>query len=260
MGLMRLIKCFLLCLLANLALVALARPVADGDHEWYLEEVVHDVFVVQNDFEYYYQPSAADVSQQRAKGEVTYFLNTPTGLNSKKVKALIDRLMGSYDDIKAVGDWHMTTGTYWKEFRHERNKFRFNVKRKALDDGTYYVSVTESSNYYKSLGKGKASATKATSKNESPKKSSTRKGRRPVIDEDVSDGTFDEIAPVQLDGEDVQEPVVSEKQRRQEAREKKQAEADAERARMRRAQEQRREEARAQKEAEKLKKEEEKKA
>jgi len=248
-----------LCVLTCVAAISMAKPVADEERVWYLDEVVHDVFVVQNDFEYYYQPTASEMDGQRDKGEVTYFLNSPTGLNSKRVRSMIDRLMASYDDIKAVSDWHMTTGTYWKEFRHERNRFRFSVKRKVLDDGTYYVSVTEKANYYKSLSKGK-SKQKQTVGQDKPNGStsqSTRRSRRPVVDPDEAEAALGRLDTVQDDnGETMadEQPVKSEKQRREEARKKKEEEKMAERARQRRAQEKRREEAKAQKEAEKQQK------
>ena len=246
-------RSIVLSLLMGLVLMATAQPVAD-DVEWYLDEVVSDVFVKHNDFEYYYVPSVADMAQQREKGEVSYFLNTPGGLNRKKTCDLIDRLMASYDDIKAQGDWHMTSTTYWKEFRHERNRFRFSVKRKALDDGTYYVSVTETANYYKSLGKkGKQSGSQAKQKSAaSPDKRSTRRDRKPVVEPD------DDETAASIDDEEIV-PFVSEKQRRQETREKKEAQRREERARQRREQDKRREEAKAQREAEKQKKAEEKK-
>ena len=165
------IKCMLLCLLASCLLAVSAQPTQQTpEWEWYLGEVVNETFVGRNYFEYYYSPSAADMEQQRSKGEVTYFLNSPDGLNSKKVRDKIDQLMGSYDDIKAVGEWHMTNTTYWKEFRYEKNKFRFSVKRKALDDGTYYVSVTETADYYKSLGKKDKQQTEAKPKPRTTKK------------------------------------------------------------------------------------------
>ena len=106
-----------MCVLACIFLAAPAQEQADN-YEWYLDEVVSDVFVNRNDFEYYYVPSAADMDQQRRKGEVTYFLNTPPGFSTKKAKDIIDRLMASYDDIKAVGDWHFSSNNYWKEFRN----------------------------------------------------------------------------------------------------------------------------------------------
>lgn len=255
------IKSILLSLLACLALAVSAQPTQQQpEWEWYLDEVVDDVFVGRNYFEYYYMPSASDMQQQRSRGEVSYFLNSPSGLNTKKVRDMIDKLMASYDDIKAVTDWHMTTSTYWKEFRYEKNKFRFSVKRKALDDGTYYVSVTETAGYYKSLGKGKKSdesevKEKSKTASDKPDKRSTRRGRRQVVDPDEEDATGeDTVAVLDSVDEDEAAPVMTEKQRRQIEREKK----DAERARMRRAQEKRREEARAEKEAEKQRKAEEK--
>lgn len=259
------LKSILLSMLACVALAAMSQPTQETpEWEWYMDEVVSETFVGRNYFEYYYLPSAADMQQQREKGEVTYFLNSPEGLNSKKVRDMIDRLMASYDDIKAIGDWHMTNATYWKEFRFEKNKFRFSVKRKALDDGTYYVSVTETAGYYKSLSKkstkgnsGKVDSEKPST--EKPVKRSSRERKKVVIPED-EEGVADDALTAALDGDgDIEMPVVSEKQRRREAREKKQADAVAERARQRRAQEQRRAEAQAEKEAKKQKKAEEKK-
>lgn len=253
--------CITLWMLVWTALAVSSQPTQQAtEWEWYLDEVVNDTFVGRNYFEYYYTPSAADIKQQRDKGEVSYFLNSPEGLNSKKVRDMIDRLMASYDDIKAVSDWHMTTSTYWKEFRYEKNKFKFSVKRKALDDGTYYVSITETANYYKSLGKGKQSTQSRVKEKKSrqrPDKRSTRRDRRPV----TSDVEEDAATATSLDTDDNEitvEPVLSEKERRQQAREQKEAQEMAERARLRRAQEKRREEAKAQKEAEKQKKAEEK--
>ena len=49
-------------------------------------------------------------------------------------KNIIDRLMASYDDIKAVTDWHMEKGSYWKDFRFEKNRFHFSIGRKTLED------------------------------------------------------------------------------------------------------------------------------
>lgn len=262
-GPMRLKK-IIFSLLASVAFVASAQLTQQTpEWEWYLDEVVAETFVGRNYFEYYYMPSASEMEQQRAKGEVAYFLNSPEGLNSKKVRDMIDRLMASYDDIKAVSDWNMTTATYWKEFRYEKNKFRFSVKRRALEDGTYYVSVTETAGYYKSLGKNKKTESKATSKSSGTKatKRSARHERRQVVDPEQDASANEEDAVATLDGDEEEEaaPVMSEKQRRQEEREKKAAEEQAERARLRRAQEKRREEARAMKEAEKKKKAEEKK-
>jgi hypothetical protein len=259
------LKSIQFCLLACVALAAMSQPKQQTpEWEWYLDEVVSETFVGRNYFEYYYLPSAADMAQQREKGEVTYFLNSPEGLNSKKVRDMIDRLMASYDDIKATCDWRMTNATYWKEFRYEKNKFRFSVKRKALDDGTYYVSVTETADYYKSLGKkstkgttGKAASGKAST--DKPVKRTSHERKKVVLPDDEEEDVPGEALAAALDGgDDVAEPVVSEKQRRREAREKKQADAMAERARQRRAQEQRRAEAQAEKEAKKQLKAEEK--
>lgn len=260
------LKSILLSLLTCLALAASAQPIQQTpEWEWYLDEVVNDTFVGRNYFEYYYTPSAADIEQQRAKGEVTYFLNSPEGLNSKKVRDMIDRLMASYDDIKAVGEWHMTTTTYWKEFRFEKNKFRFSVKRKALDDGTYYVSVTETADYYKSLGKNKDKKTDSQAKKKSrkssskPERQSTRRERQHVEVPDDAEDTQENTATMLVAGdEEDSAPVISEKERRQQAREQKKAEEEAERVRLRRDREKQREEAKALKETEKQKKAEEK--
>ena len=267
MKLMRIIFSFLSCM----ALMAAAQPVQQQEQwDWYLGEVVNETFVGRNYFEYYYMPSAADMEQQRSRGEVTYFLNSPDGLNSKKVRDMIDRLMASYDDIKAVNDWQMTNTTYWKEFRYEKNKFRFSVKRKALDDGTYYVSVTETAAYYKSLGKSKQSedtpakqseTTPAKQKKSSIDKPSKRSTatRRAITEEDVEAAELDETS---IDDSAVEEastaPVMTEKERRRAAREREEAMRQQERLAKRRAQEQQREEAKKQKEAEKQKKAEEK--
>ena len=241
-------KCMILSLLAGLALVAMSQPVQQQqpEWEWYLDEVVNDVFVGRNYFEYYYMPSASDMQQQRDKGEVSYFLNTPDGLNTKKVRDMIDRIMASYDDIKAVSEWHMTSTTYWKDFRHENNRFRFSVKRKALDNGTYYVSVTETANAYRSLGK--KSKEKEKTEASRPSKRSTR-DRRPVTQEDV-----DNVDASDLVDDEATAPVMSEKERRRAAREREEALQQEQRLAKRRAQEKQREEAKAQKEAEKQRK------
>lgn len=257
------IKCIILTLAASLALALSAQP-TQQQHEWqwYLDEVVSETFVGRNYFEYYYQPSAADMEQQRANGEVNYFLNSPAGLNSKKVRDMIDRLMASYDDVKATGDWHMTSTTYWKEFRYEKNKFRFSVKRKALDDGTYYVSVTETASYYKSMaGKGKQKQEETTSEQGSktaskdrPTKRSTR-DRKPVV---VPDNEVD-IPEEAVDEEEQQAPTLSAKEQRKLEAQQREQQRREQRAKQRREQEQQREQAKAQKEAEKLKKAEAKK-
>lgn len=246
------IKSIILSLMACAAIAVAAQPTQQAtEWEWYMDEVVSETFVGRNYFEYYYTPSAKDMEQQRSKGEVSYFLNSPEGLNSKKVRDMIDRLMASYDDIKAVSDWHVTTGTYWKEFRYEKNKFRFTVKRKALDDGTYYVSVTETAGYYKSLG----NKNQTKEKTETTKPASRKaRDRRPVTQEDV-DAVNADNQMTDLDNT----PVMSEKERRRAAREREQALEQEKRLAKRRAQEQQREEAKALKEAEKQKKAEEKK-
>ena len=248
------IKSIILGVLACVALSVWAQPTQQAtEWEWYMDEVVSETFVGRNYFEYYYVPSAADMEQQRAKGEVSYFLNSPEGLNSKKVKDMIDRLMASYDDIKAVSDWHVTTGTYWKEFRYEKNKFRFSVKRKALDDGTYYVSITETADYYKSLGKKNQTKEKNVTAKPANRKA---RDRRPVTQEDVDAADVANTDNLVTDLETA--PVMSEKERRRAAREREQALEQEKRLAKRRAQEQQREEAKALKEAEKQKKAEEK--
>lgn len=256
------IKSIILSLLACLALAVSAQPVQQQEKwDWYLGEVVSDVFVGRNYFEYYYSPSAADMEQQRSKGEVTYFLNTPEGLNAKKVREMIDRLMASYDDIKPACEWQTTATTYWKEFRFEKNKFRFTVKRKALDDGTYYVSATETASYYKTLGKGNKEKTDVVEKKSTaakPDKRSTR-GRRTITQDDVDGAEADE-SPVTIPVENIDVvPVVSEKEHRRAAREREEALRQEERLAKRKALEQQREEEQKQKEAEKQKKAEEKK-
>ena len=256
------LKYIIISLLVCCALESSAQPTQQThEWEWYLDEVVNDVFVGRNYFEYYYTPSAADMKQQREQGEVNYFLNSPDGLNSKKVRDMIDRLMASYDDIKAVSGWNATTSTYWKEFRYEKNKFRFSVKRKALEDGTYYVSVTETAGYFKSLGKKEAqdpeSATRATA--DHPTARHSKRDRKPVViaDNEV-DKSMQDIAVDQED-EPLQAPALSTKEQRKLDKERREAERRELRAKQRREQEQRREQARAQKEGEKLKKAEEKK-
>lgn len=278
------IKSIILSLLACLALAVSAQPVQQQEEwEWYLGEVVGDVFVGRNYFEYYYSPSAADMEQQRNKGEVTYFLNSPDGLSAKKVCDMVDRLMASYDDIKPACEWQTTATTFWKEFRFENNKFRFTVKRKALDDGTYYVSATETASYYKSLGKSKKEKSEVVEKKskpdkpdksvksdksdksvksertDKPGKRSTR-SRRAITQDDIADA---EESPIVLTDETAETvevaPVMSEKERRRAAREREEARAQEERLAKRRAQEQQRAEAKKQKEAEKQKKAEEKK-
>ncbi|MBR5686251.1 MAG: hypothetical protein IKX18_08890 [Muribaculaceae bacterium] len=259
------LKCIILSVVASLSMAAFSQPTQqETEWEWYLGEVVNDVFVGRNYFEYYYMPSAADMEQQRSKGEVSYFLNSPAGLNSKKVRDMIDRLMASYDDIKVVGDWHMTNTTYWKEFRYDKNKFRFSVKRKALDDGTYYVSVTETAGYYKSLGK--TSSTKAKEKSKAKESSSAKpakrnaRDRKPVTQEDVDAADVDASLLID-DTEDsaVKTTAVSERERRAAARKHEQERKQEERLAKRRAREESLAQEKANKEAEKQRKAEEKK-
>ena len=268
------LKSIILSVVACLSLAASAQPVQQQEEwEWYLDQVVNDVFVGRNDFEYYYLPSASDMEQQRNKGEVTYFLNSPEGLSAKKTCNLIDRIMASYDDIKAMGTWTDANTIYWKEFRFEKNKFRFNVKREALDDGTYYVSVVETSNYYKSLGKKNQEETKdkqeakpksRKSKEEKSTRRSTR-DRRPVTQDDV-DAADDEVVAVADalaptdDADDVADkPVMSEADRRRSARKSEEERRQQERLEKRRAQEEQRAQEKAQKEADKQRRAEEKK-
>ena len=265
-GEMRL-KRILLILLACYALAVSAQPTQQKtEWNWYLDEVVDGEFVGRNDFEYYYTPSASDMEQQRNKGEVTYFLSSPVGLSAKKTCSLIDRIMASYDDIKAMGTWTDANTIYWKEFRYENNKFRFNVKRKALDDGSYYVSVVETASYYKSLGKKdkkdeqEADAKAPKAKEKKSTRHSTR-SRRPVTQDDVDaadDVEADALVPAD-DDEVSSEPVMSDADRRRAARKSEEAKREQERLEKRRAQQERRLQEKAQKEAEKQRKAEEKK-
>ena len=262
------LKYIILTLLASLSLALNAQPVLQQEMwDWYLGEVVSDAFVGRNYFEYYYSPSAAEMEQQRSKGEVTYFLNTPEGLNVKKVQNMIDRIMASYDDIKVATEWQTTSTTCWKEFRFDNNKFKFSIKRKALDDGTFYVSATETASYYKTLGKGKKeeaevkerkSSTAKDDKPAKPDKRSTR-GRRAITQDDVEEAG-DDLEPVTTTEEPIAATaVVSDKERQRAAREREEALRQEERLAKRQAQEQQREEAKQLKEAEKQKKAEEKK-
>ena len=256
---MRITRQILLCALACIFMVTPAQD-QDNDLEWYLDEVVSDVFVHRNDFEYYYVPSASDMEQQRLKGEVSYFLNTPPGFTLKKTKEMIDQLMASYDDIKAVSDWHTTTNNYWKEFRHEKNKFRFSVGRKAVDDGVYYVSVTETAGFYKSLGKkGKAQKeevdeqeTPATTK---PVKRNSSRLRKQISEEGLSRHSIEE--PV-VDNED-QQTVENKRESRRAVRQREQEQKREQRAAKKLEQEQKRAEEQKLKEEEKQRKAEEKK-
>ena len=265
------LRSIILSLLACVALLAASQPTQrETEWEWYLDEVINDVFVGRNYFEYYYTPSASDMRQQREKGEVTYFLNSPEGLNLSKVRTMIDRLMSSYDDIEAVGNWNVTSTICWKEFRYEKNKFRFNVKRKALEDGTFYVSVVETADFYKSLGKGKKKQTEVVEEEEAEVVETTKvdkparrksRDRKPITQDDVdaAAGT-DNVSELAEDiAEDVAPaPVVSEKEKRRAERERQEALKQEERLAKRRAREERRAEEKARKEAEKQLKAEEK--
>ena len=251
MGLTRRI---IMSVMACLTLTVFSQPTQQQEQwEWYLHEVVNDAFVGRNNFEYYYLPSNADMEAQRNKGEVTYFLNTPEGLNSKKARNLIDRVMASYDDIRAVSDWNVTSTTYWKEFRFEKNRFRFSLKRKALDDGTYYVSVTETASYYKSLGKKKKSDSdqkvNKSSKRKAPDRST--RSRKQIKQEDLDEDTTQQLVDNDNEDNTEQPKAMTEQERRRVARQREEAQ--------KREQEQKRAEAKALKEAEKQRKAEEKK-
>lgn len=260
MGLSRII---ILCLLACHVLGIAAQDPSE-ECDWYLDNVISDSFIRQSDFDIYYQPSASDVSQQRSKGEVSYFLNTPTGLNTKRVCNLIDQIMASYDDIQAACDWQMTPTTYWKEFRHEKNKFRFSVKRKELDDGTYYVSVTENANFYKSLGKkekgeekennNKDNAQQQTATDKPTKRSSRKKVQ---VDEQTEETAEAEAFLIEDEQEETE--AISDQERRQNERMREQERKQEERLAQQREREQKRAEEKALKEAEKQRKAEEKK-
>ena len=252
-------KLFLMTALASLSLAVTAQDVDEDSTpvEWYLDEVVRGTFVQEYGFDYYYTPSGSDMKQQRANGEVTYFLNTPTGLNSKKTCALIDRIMANCEGTLKMNDWQTTATTCWKEFSMERNKIRVSVKTKALDDGTYYVSVTETANAYKVKP-----AAKQEKKQDQDKVSSTKRGarsdRKPVVlpdepnadlEADTETATLTDEDEDEDDGEetdDISEVQQSTKREREAAK--------------RLEQEKQREQARAQREAEKLRKAEEKKA
>lgn len=235
-----------------LTITAIAQdPVEEAPVEWYLDAIVSEGFVNDCSFEYYYKPSASDMKQQRAKGEVSYFLSSPPGLNRKRVCSLIDGIMASQDNVTAMNDWQATGTTSWKEFSCERNKFRVSVKNAALDDGTYYVSVTESANYYKSPAKARQEKKQEKTKSVTTKRSKRITDRKPVVvpDDDSSQEEASTDAATALDelvmDNDADEQPTS-KQEREEAK--------------RLEREKQREQARAEKEAEKLRKAEEKKA
>ena len=248
------VRHILLAVLACLTLTTTAQEAEDDNTapvEWFLDVVVPESFVKENAFEYYYTPSASDMKQQRAKGEVNYFLNSPQGLNRKRVCALIDRIMASYDGISAMNDWQDASTVFWKEFRFERNKFHFSVKSKALDDGTYYVSVTESANHFKTLGK--ADQEKKQEKAKPTTKRAARSDRHAVVVPDEPQPDDDEAVTVADEETEEEDPEMSD--REQERATKREQEAAK-----RLEKEQQREQARAEREAEKLRKAEEKKA
>ena len=241
----------LLAVMAWLTLTAAAQEAEEeaAPVDWYLDEVIKDSFVKECSFDYYYTPSASDMMQQRAKGEVAYFLSSPPGLNRKRVCTLIDGIMESQDDVTAMNDWQATSTTSWKEFSRERNKFRVSVKSAALDDGTYYVSITETANAYKKPRKKEEKKEKTTST--TTKRSKRIDDRKPVVapdedndQEEASDDPDTALDALLMDN-DAEEQQAS-KRERKEAR--------------RLEQEKQREQARAEKEAEKLRKAEEKKA
>ena len=284
MGLSRII---IICLLACHALGIAAQGSAD-EYDWYLDEVISESFIRQNDFDYYYQPSKNDIAQQRSKGELSYFLSTPTGLSGKTARDLIDQIMASYDDIQVMCDWQTTPTTYWKEFSYEHNKFRFSVKRKVLDDDTYYVSVTEYANHYKSLGKKdkakendkaeakgkteaislpKEKAEKLSATDKPTKRGSRRKVELDTEDEDIPDPDAFLADNELVDLDDGQEGLddgqeettaMSEKERRRIEQQRKKERKQEERLAQKREQEQKRTEEKARKEAEKQRKAEEK--
>ena len=256
------------CMLACVMLSSTGQTTSQDEWEWYLEEVVNDVFVARNDFEFYYSPSKAEMDQQRRKGEVTYFLSSPAGLSVKKTQNLIDQIMASYDDIKATSDWHMEKGSYWKDFRYEKNKFHFSVGRKTIEDGdAHFVSVTETAGFYKSLGKGKKSEDSTTKKDSATKRSSRNRNRKAITQEDVEQHDIDNLQEEQEEQEDtaaVVEELVQPKAKsvqdiRRENHQKQEALKQERRLAQQREKEQQREQQRAQKEAEKLKKAEAKK-
>ena len=246
-------RLLLMAILAWFTLAAAAQQADEGNApvEWFLDEVVGEAFVKENSFEFYYTPSASDMRQQRAKGEVSYFLNSPSGLNRKRVCALIDQIMASYDGITAMNDWQDASTVFWKEFRFEKNKFHFSVKSKALDDGTYYVSVTESANHFKSIAK--AEQEKKQEKEKPSTKRASRGDRKPVVVPDEPQADDDESITVDVEEIDEESQEMAEREQ-QEAIKREQQEAK------RLEKEKQREQVRAEREAEKLRKAEEKKA
>lgn len=243
-------KYIMMAMLACLTLTAAAQE-ADEETapvEWYLDEVINVAFVKECSFDYYYTPSASDMMQQRARGEVSYFLNSPPGLNRKRVCSLIDGIMASQDDVMAMNDWQTTSTTCWKEFSRERNKFRVSVKNAALDDGTYYVSVTETANCYKKPVKQVEKKEKASPV--TTKRAKRIHDRKHIVAPEKSEAANEDDDSTVDEQEPDEDTAVEQEQ--DSKREREQAK--------RLEQEKLREQARAEKEAEKLRKAEEKKA
>ena len=241
-------KYFMMAMLACLTLTAAAQE-ADEETapvEWYLDEVINVAFVKECSFDYYYTPSASDMMQERARGEVSYFLNSPPGLNRKRVCSLIDGIMASQDDVMAMNDWQTTSTTSWKEFSRERNKFHVSVKNAALDDGTYYVSVTETANCYKHPAKQVEKKEKASPV--TTKRAKRIHDRKHVVAPEKSEAA-NEDDDTTVDEQEPDEEAAVEQDSKREREQAKRLE-----------QEKLREQARAEKEAEKLRKTEEKKA
>lgn len=245
------------CMIACAMLSSMGQTTSQDEWEWYLDEVVNDVFVVRNGFEYYYTPSKSDMEQQRSKGEVTYFLNSPAGLSVNKTQELINNIMASFDDVKVMSDWHMEKGSFWKDFRYENNRFHVSVGRKTLEDiDAHFVSITETAGFYKSLSKGKKSESASTQQAPSTKRSARNRSRKAITQEDVEQHDRDILkADASADEESLQPDVKSDQDLKREAREKQEALKQEKRL----AQQREKEQQRAKKEAEKQKKAEAKK-
>ena len=246
-------------MLACAMLSSMGQATSQEEWEWYLQEVVNDVFVVRNGFEYYYTPSKSDMEQQRNKGEVTYFLSSPAGLSVSKTQELINNIMASFDDVKVMSDWHMEKGSYWKDFRYEKNKFHFSIGRKTLEDiDAHFVSVTETADFYKSLSKGKKEESASTQQAPSTKRSARNRSRKAITQDVVEQHDKDILkdeTTVEEEEEAQQAETKTEKDIKREAREKQEALKQEKRL----AQQREKEQQRAKKEAEKQKKAEAKK-
>ena len=249
-------------------LVATAQETGtDAPVEWYLDEIVREGFVNDCTFDYYYKPSASDMKQQRVKGEVTYFLSSPSGLTRKRVCSLVDGIMDSQDSVMAMNDWQTTSTTQWKEFSCSRNKFRVSIKSAALDDGTYYVSVTETANAYKNPPKAMRDKKQDNTSSATTKRSKRITDRKPVTvpDDDQDDAILEAEAETEEVADDAAEQVTSKKEREQAQRlerekQREQAKAEKEAEKLRKAQEKKakQEQEAARKEQERLNKEEQK--